>query len=116
MKKEETAAMERRYARLAARLARTGLVLQGSIAERTIVRPDPGAQGKEKAYGPYWQWTFKRGGKTVTVNLGAGQARTYRGAIERNRALEETVAEMRALSLRILEARTKGVKKRKSKE
>lgn len=116
MEKRETAPAERRYARLAARLARLGPVLQGSIAERTIVRPDPGAPGKEKAYGPYHQWTFKRQGRTVTVNLSAGQAKIYQRAIERNREMEETLAEMRALSLEILEARTKGVKKRKSRE
>jgi hypothetical protein len=117
MKKEPSIApMERRYARLAARLSRLGPVLQGSIAERTIVRPDPDAPGKEKAYGPYYQWTFKRWGKTVTVNLRASQAKTYQRAINRNRKLEDTVAEMRKVSLQILEARTKGVKRRKSKE
>lgn len=116
MNRREATPMERRYARLAARLARLGPVLQGSIAERTIVRPDPGAPGKEKAYGPYYQWTFKRQGRTVTVNLSASQAKAYQRAIDRNRELEETVAEMRALSLEILEARTRGVKKRKSRE
>lgn len=117
MKKERPIAlMERRYARLTARLSKLNPVLQGSIAERTIVRPDPNAPGKEKAYGPYYQWTFKRRGKTVTVNLSASQAKTYQRAIDRNRKLEDTVAEMRKLSLQILEAGTKGVKRRKSKE
>lgn len=116
MEKKETGPMERRYARLAARLAKTGTVLQGSIAERTIVRPDPGAPGKEKAYGPYYQWTFKRQGRTVTVNLSASQAKTYQRAIDRNREMEKTIEEMRTLSLEILEARTKGVKKRKPRQ
>lgn len=116
MKNKDTGPMERRYARLAARLAKAGPVLQGSIAERSIVRPEPGAPGKKKAYGPYYQWTFKRQGRTVTVNLSAGQAKTYQRAIDRNREIEETLAEMRSLSLEILEARTKGVKKRKSRE
>lgn len=115
MKKTEAGPVERRYARLAARLAKIGPVLQGNIAERTITRPDPDAPGKEKAYGPYYQWTFKRQGKTVTVNLSASQAKSYQRAIDRNRDLEDTIAEMRQLSLEILEAKTKGVKKRKPK-
>ena len=115
MKKEDTGPRERRYARLTARLAKIGPVLQGNITERTIVRPDPETPGKERTYGPYYQWTFKRQGKTVTVNLSASQAGTYQRAIDRNRELEETMAQMRALSLEILEAETKGVKKRNSK-
>ena len=56
MKKENsTAAKERRYAQLATRLAKTGLVLQGTITERSIVRDDPKAPGREKRYGPYYR-------------------------------------------------------------
>lgn len=115
MKKRETGPMERRYARLTARLAKLGPVLQGAITERAIVRPDRDAPGKERTYGPYYQWTFKRQGKTVTVNLSASQAKLYQRAIDRNRELEETIAQLRALSLEILDAKTKGVKKRNSK-
>jgi hypothetical protein len=115
MKKKETSPMEQRYARLTARLAQMGLVLQGNITERTMVRPDPDAPGKEKVYGPYYQWTFKRQAKTVTVNLTASQAKVYQQAINTNRELEEILAQMRALSLEILEANTEGVKKRKSR-
>lgn len=115
MKKTETGSMEQRYAHLAARLAKIGPVLQGNITDRTITRPDPDAPGKEKSYGPYYQWTFKRHGKTVTVNLSASQAKSYQRAIDNNRKLEDTLAQMRTLSLEMLEAKTKGVKKRKTK-
>ncbi len=114
MKKEKsTAPMQRRYARLTARLAKLGLVLQGTITERTMRRPDPQAPGKDKTYGPYYQWTFKRKGKTATVNLTASQAKSYQRAIDNHRKMEETLEEMRTLSLEILEAKTQGVKKRK---
>ncbi|MBZ0106953.1 MAG: hypothetical protein K8H84_15150 [Sulfuricella denitrificans] len=109
----ETAEMERRYARLAKRLANLGPVLQGTITQRTIVRPDPQSPGKEKSYGPYYQWTFKRNGKTVTVNLTATQAKSYQRAIDNHRKLETITEEMRTLSLQILCAKTTGVKKRK---
>ena len=114
MKKEiPTAAKERHYAQLTARLAKTGLVLQGTITKRSIVREDPEAPGHEKTYGPYYQWTFKRKAKTVTVNLTASQAKTYTRAIDNHRKMEQILAEMRKLSLEILEAKTPGVKKRK---
>ena len=117
MKKEEaTATKERRYARLTARLSKLGLVLQGTITERTMVRADPHAPGKKKTYGPYYQWTFKRKGKTVTVNLTASQAKTYMRAIENHRKMEKILEEMRTLSLEVLEAKMQGVKKRKPRK
>jgi hypothetical protein len=64
-------------------------------------------------HGPYYQWTFKRAAKTVTVNLTASQARIYQRAIDAHRKLEQITDEMRELSLKILEAKTEGVKKRK---
>jgi uncharacterized iron-regulated protein len=117
MKKDaETAQMKRRYARLAARLAKLGPVLQGTITERTVRRDDPRRPGEKKAYGPYYQWTFKRNGKTVTVNLSRSQAKVYQRAINNQRKLEETTQEMRELSLQILESTTTGVVKRKAKK
>ena len=112
-KRRRKTAEEARYARLTARLAKLGFVLQGTITERTIVRDDPAAPGKQKTYGPYYQWTFKRKGKTVTVNLAASQAKTFQRAIDRNRKLAAVLREMRSLSRTILEATTTGVKKRK---
>lgn len=118
MKKEngKIDGMKKRYARLAARLAKLGPVLQGTITERTILRDDPGKPGKQKAYGPYYQWTMKRDGKTVTVNLSASQNKSYQKAIDNHRTLEKTTQEMRQLSLEILECTTQGVTKRKPKE
>ncbi|MCL4234124.1 MAG: hypothetical protein KJ042_06365, partial [Deltaproteobacteria bacterium] len=55
-------------------------------------------------------------GKTVAVNLSATQVAKFRKAIERNRVLENTVDEMRALSRQILDASTKGVTKRKRRD
>lgn len=109
MKKEESEAQKKlpeRYRKLAAKLAATGPILQGTITERTIEKED-------RTYGPYFQWTFKREGKTVTVNLTASQAEIFRKALDQNRELEKILKEMRELSLAICEAKTKGVKKRK---
>jgi hypothetical protein len=116
MKKHDSPnSMKRGYARLCTRLAKLGPVLQGTITERTLSRDDPQHPGQQKAYGPYYQWTFKRHGKTVTVNLAPRQAKVYQRAIAQHRALEEIIEQMRTLSLEILEHTTQGVKKRKSR-
>lgn len=115
-KDAEIAKLERRYARLTARLAKLGPVLQGTITERTILRDDPQRPGQKKGYGPYHQWTFKRAAKTVTVNLSQSQAKAYQRAINNHRKLEAITVEMRDLSRMILEAKTQGVKKRKRPE
>jgi len=106
-------ALRRRHARLTARLGKLGLVLQGTITPRTIVRDDPAEPGRHKTYGPYYQWTYKRSGKTVTVNLTEAQAKTYQKAIDEHRTLETLLEDIRITSLQILEATTPGVAKRK---
>ena len=58
--------------------------------------PDPAGTGKIKTYGPYYQWTWKQEGKTVTVNLAAGQRRAFQRAIANQRRLEKTLAALRA--------------------
>ena len=108
-----TAALRRRYERVRARVAKIGLVLQGTITERTITRPNPVQRDQQNTYGPYYQWTRKHDGKTVTVNLSASQARAFQRAIDNHRKLVELLREMRALSWQILEATTAGVKRRK---
>ncbi len=117
MKKEDSVKMlKRRYERLTARLGKPGFVLQGTITKRSIIRENPADPGKEKIYGPYYQWTRKQGGKTVTVNLTASQAKIYQKAIDNHRTMEQIIKEMRALSLKICEATTDGVKKRKAQK
>ena len=101
--------------KLKSRLVRTGFLVQGTITERRIERKRRrGGRIKSNVeYGPYYQWTFKRKGKTVTVNLSGKQEKTFRKAIDENRNVENIISEMRDLSLEILNLRTEGVKKRK---
>ncbi len=117
MKQEKyTERMQRRYQTLSGKLARTGLVLQGTITERTVKGEKDKKQKPRKAYGPYYQWTFKKEGKTVTVNLTKEQARLYQKAIDQNRKVEDILKEMRDLSEKIMEAQTQGVKRRKPRK
>jgi hypothetical protein len=103
-------AKRRRLERLRRKLGKIGPVLQGTITERVVVRDTRGEAGKR--YGPYYQWTTKKHGKTVTVNLARRQAKSFQKAIDNHRELERIVSEMRDLSLEILEQTTAGVQKR----
>ena len=105
-------ALQQRRARLLQKIAALGPVLQGTITERIIVRESPDGDGKKREYGPYYQWTWKREGKTVTVNLSASQAKIYQQAIEEHRKMEGLLDQLRAASLQLLEATTQGVSKR----
>lgn len=108
--------IKQRYQRLARRLAKLGPILQGTITPRIIERDAAARPGKKKTYGPYYQWTWKRKGKTVTVNLSASQAKVYQRAIDRHRQMEAILEEMREVSLALLEETTTGVKRRKRKQ
>ena len=102
--------LRRRLRRLAALVGRNEWVLVGTIRPRTI----PARRGASgNLLGPYYQWTFKEQGKTVTVNLSAEQVRPFQRAIDRQRRIEATLLEMRRLSRQFLEATTRGVKRRK---
>ena len=111
--KKRVAALKTRYAKLAKQLGATGLIVQGTITERTITKKDGGARGGANALGPYYQWTFKREGKTVTINLSKAQTKQFQKAIDDNRKAEAILKKMRELSREILEASTKGVARRK---
>ena len=113
--KQNVHRLQRRYQRLAARLAKLAPIVQGTITERTITKTDPDDPKRTRTIGPYYQWTFKRNAKTVTVNLTASQAKTFQRAIDNNRKLEEIIQQMRTLSRTILEATTEGVRRRNTK-
>lgn len=106
--------LNKRYGRLAARLARMGPIVQGTITERTITKPDRRNPQESRTIGPYYQWTFKSRAKTVTVNLSAAQIKPFQKAIDNNRKIEALLTQMRDLSRQILELTSQGVKRRKT--
>jgi hypothetical protein len=114
-REENLKKMMKSMRKLKSKLIRSGLIVQGTITERRIERKrQRGDRKKSNAeYGPYYQWTFKRNGKTVTVNLSGKQEKAFHKAIDENRNVENIISEMRELSLEILNLKTKGVKKRK---
>ncbi len=111
--KKEIVALKKRYAKLTAQLSATDLILQGTITERTIKKNADGVRGGSKTLGPYYQWTFKREGKTVTINLSKTQTKRFQKAIDTNKQTEALLKQMREVSREILEGTTKGVERRK---
>lgn len=76
-----------------------GYVLQGSVVRRNLKRRVGTVM---KTYGPYYLWTRKINGKTITVALTDEQARIIRQAIHRNRELEQRLDRLRSLSEQII--------------
>jgi hypothetical protein len=104
--------LQNQYRRLIEEVGRIGLIALGTITPRLITRPDPEDKRRKKTYGPYYQWTYKLQGKTVTVNLTKEQAVEFRKAIDNQRRLEAILSEMLALSRTILQNTTVGVRRR----
>ena len=103
----------KRYAQLADQLSRMGPVLPGTIIERRIIGQASKKQIDQKKYGPYYQWTRKVNGKTITVNLSEAQVDLFRRAIDNNRKFEQILREMWQISLQRLENETQSVKRRR---
>ncbi len=96
-----------RAARIAAELARLGLALPGTLIQRHVrcgrancrCHADPPV-----LHGPYWQWTRKVAGKTVTRLVPDDQLDDYRQWLDNHRRLRALVAELEDLTLAIADA------------
>lgn len=88
-------------------ILRSGKVLPGSIQQRHTFcgRAGCACQGDPpRPHGPYWQWTRKVAGKTVTRRLSEEQIERYRPWIENDRRIRELLARLEALGIERLEA------------
>lgn len=97
---------QRRRARITAELAELGFCLPGTLTERRTRCSSPGCRCRAEPpvlHGPYYSWTRKIGGKTVTRTLNAEQASRYGLWFEDARRLRALAAELEALSLAIAE-------------
>ena len=102
-----TPAQQAQAARIAAELAALGFALPGTLADRMTrcgrancrCHADPPV-----LHGPYWQWTRKTGGKTVTRLVADDQLADYQPWFDNHRRFRELIAELEELSLAIAEA------------
>ena len=96
--------LQRQYQRLRSSLASTGYISQGSVLDRSTLRPPRSG----------YQWTRKVARKTITVALSPDQFHSLRQAIENRRHLQITIQEMERLSRRILFKTLPDTRRRKS--
>ncbi|MBI4372054.1 MAG: hypothetical protein HY552_07130 [Elusimicrobia bacterium] len=99
-----------RYDRLRRSLARIGFVCKGSMIKRHMPCGRSGCRcvaGPSHWHGPYFQWTWKVKGKTVSVRLTAQQAKLMSGYVLNDRRLRRVVDEMRDLSLKVVQEKLK---------
>jgi hypothetical protein len=95
--------LEARHRALMAELVGLGLVLRGSIALRPTRCGNPGCRCKADPpmlHGPYFVWTRKVAGKTVTAQLTPEQALQLQAWNRNMHQLDRIVRQLQALGLR----------------
>jgi len=103
-------ALQARYEKCAQSLTAIGPICQGTVIKRNDLRQ---RGGKTKTYGPYYLWTRKLEGKTLSIALSQQQYDLLKQAIANQNKLDKILAQMRALTEQIIFTNTPGVKKRK---
>jgi len=92
-----------RYEALKHSVVDLGLFRRGSLVRRFMPCGKPGCRcqaASTKLHGPYYQWTRKVGGKTVTVRLSRQEATLLEEWIANARRLDRLIAQMEGVSLR----------------
>jgi hypothetical protein len=97
---------EQRYEKLKRSIADVGLIRRGSVVQRFMPCGKPGCSCQAdppQLHGPYYQWTRKSGGKTVTVRLTRDEAALVKRWIANGRQLYKTVADLEKVAHRLTE-------------
>jgi hypothetical protein len=98
---QRLAGHQRRYRDLAAQIAELGYISAGSITRRHTRCANPNCRchaDPPQLHGPYWQWTAKVNGKTVTHRLNDTQAELYQEWIANDRRLRDLISQMREIA------------------
>ena len=92
---------------LLAQISQLAFCLPGSLTERHTRCSSPGCRCRQDPpalHGPYYSWTRKINGKTVTRTLTPEQARRYQPWFDNARQLRTLAAELETLSLTLAQA------------
>lgn len=95
-----------RFAALRRQLETIDFMLQGSVTKRWLACAGAGCRCRAdppRRHGPYWDWTRKVKGKTVSVRLTPEEARTYLEWIGNRKRFERVVSRMAAVTLQAAE-------------
>ena len=84
--------LEREYQRLRQSLAHIGYISQGSVLDRSTLKP------RRSGY----QWTRKVARKTITVSLSLEQFQSLKRAVDNERKLWKSIQKMEKVSRQIL--------------
>jgi hypothetical protein len=93
----QIARLRARYTEHATQLGGIGLMLKGSVTQRFLPCGSAGCRchsDPTKRHGPYWQWSSKVKGKTVTRMLTEEQVGRYEEWIGNWKRFQETVEAM----------------------
>jgi len=98
---------QQRYEDLKRSIAGLGYFRYGSLVRRFMPCGKSGCRcqaSPPQLHGPYYQWTRKVAGKTVTVRLTKREAKLLATWIANGRRLDRTLAQMERLSHRLTES------------
>lgn len=99
-------AHQARYRELADRIAEIGFITAGSLTRVHNRCGKPNCRchaDPPQLHGPYWQWTAKVNGKTVTRRLSETEAQLYQQWIANDRRLRALIAQMRQVAAKATE-------------
>lgn len=91
------------YEVLKREVAEIGFVRRGSVQQRWMKCGKPNCAcmaDPPRLHGPYYQWTRKVSGKTITVRLSQHKAKHFERWIANARQLDEIVTQMEEVSAR----------------
>ena len=95
---------ERTYHQLAAKLAKTGYLVQGTVVRQRLKCGNPNCachKDPARRHGPYAYWTSKVAGRTVSRKLPDEEAQLYEQWIQNRRQLETILRQMRDVSKKV---------------
>ena len=102
-----------RYETLKYEFAGVGPIRRGSLVRRMVPCGKAGCRCQAdppQLHGPYYQWTRKVDGKTVTLRVNKAEAKLLRKWIANGRRLNKLVEQMERVSYRITERKLRSLK------
>ncbi len=103
---ERLAEYDRRHRELAAQIAEIGIVAAGSVTRRYTRCASAGCRCNAEPpapHGPYWQWTAKVNGKTVTKRLTDREAQLYQEWVGNDRRIRALLDQIRTVDAKAAE-------------
>lgn len=100
-RREQLRLCRRDYAQLKARLREVGFICEGSLMKRWMPCGKPNcacARSRDNWHGPYFQLSWKEGGKTVSRRLAPEHAALYRQWVTNRQRLETIIQKMQQVS------------------